>query len=102
MDIKEINNLIQQQFELSPIDFSEPTAINAEMRQALAEAWSKEGFRKYLSNAINKLVVNSATKSINEVDMSARKGGILFLKQFMMICESCYYDYAKLKKITKK
>lgn len=102
MDTKELNNLIQKQFGLEPIDFSEPTEINALMRQALAEAYSKEGFRKYLENAISKLTVNSAYKSDNWESVLVRKGGILFLKQLLDVSKTCYVDYVKIKKIANK
>lgn len=101
MEIKDLNDIIAKQFQASPFEFSEPEKINHEMMQALAEAWSKEGFRKYMQNAINKLILSSAVRSETLVDMASRKGGILFLKQLMQVCESCFHDYNKLKGLKK-
>ncbi len=97
MKIEDLNKIIQEQFKLDPIDFSEPTTTNEEMKQALAEAWAKPGFRMYLDNAINILIKNSAIHSATLEDMAARKGGIVFLTQFRMKCADCFHNFNKKK-----
>ena len=98
----DINEVLRKQFELDPIDFTEPVEISASMRQGLAEAYAKEGFRKYLENGINKLRVNAVEKSDDWESVLVRKGGIKFLKQLLDVSKTCYLDFGKLKKIAKK
>ena len=95
MTLEDINKIIQEQFKLDPIEFKEPTAVNEEMKQALAEAWAKPGFRMYLDNSINILIKNSAVHSATLEDMAARKGGIVFLTQFKARCADCFHNFNK-------
>ena len=97
MKIVDINKIIQEQFKLDPIEFKEPTVINEEMKQALAECWSKPGFRMYLENSINILIKNSAVHSATMEDLAARKGGIIFLTQLRMKCADCFHNFNKKK-----
>lgn len=102
MKVEEINNLIEKLFDLEPIDLSGPTETDSQMRQALAECYSKEGFRRYMDKSINKLTINLATKSDDWEGVIYRRGGIIFLKQLMMFSEKCFKDYSKIKKIIDK
>ena len=49
------------------ITFKKPVALSSEMKESLAHCYQMEGFRKYLENMLNALIVLSAMKSKNEI-----------------------------------
>lgn len=83
-------------------EFTPPIELTAIMRQALAECYSKQGFRDYMDNAINKLTQSAAEKSKNWDEVVYYRGGIEFLKQVRYLSYNCYTDLNKLKKLAKK
>ena len=95
-------DIITKQFKERPLDYADPKEIDAGMRQGLAEAYAKDGFRRYLENAINHLKENAATKSSNWEEVLVRRGGIMFLKQLLDVSHVCYSEYLKINKITQQ
>lgn len=102
MKTEEINKLIEELFELDPVNIQAPSEVNAEMREGLAMAYAQKGFRDYLENATNKLVLNAVVKSDNWEGVLYRRGGIIFLKQLKHVCKDSYDNYLKLKKLANK
>ena len=92
--MEKLNQIIREAFKLAPSDLN-TKEMTSEMRKALAECYAQQGFRDYMDNAINRLIINSAEQTTTLEDLAARKGGIIFMKQMLMTCQKCYNDYTK-------
>jgi len=84
------------------LTFKKPVALSTEMKEALANCYSFEGFRKYLDNMINSLVVLSAMKSKNEVELAEKRGGIEIATKILGQARDCYYLKEKILEMEKK
>lgn len=103
MTHKDINKIIEALQEFDPISFKEiDKEISYEEREGLAHAYANAGYRSYMERTINHLILNSATRSEDEIGMIYRKGGIVFLKQLFSVQKSMFEDYQKINKIRKQ
>lgn len=84
------------------ITFKKPVALSSEMKESLAHCYQMEGFRKYLENMLNALIVLSAMKSKNEIELSNRRGAIEIVEKILGTSKSCWNDYNKIKEMEKR
>ena len=102
MNFKETNALLKILFDTSPHDFNAPRQVTTEMKMSLAQVYAIEGFRKYIENALNKFILNSALQTDNMEALMVRRGRILTLKELLEVSRTCFHDYNKLKEIAQK
>jgi len=84
------------------ITFRKPAALTTEMKDALAKCYAMPGFRSYLENMINSLIVISAMKSENMQELSEYRGSIRQAEKILSQSMACFYDYDKIKKMEKR
>ena len=55
------------------LTFKKPVALSTEMKESLAHCYNMPGFRKYLENMLNSLIVLAATKAKNELEIAENR-----------------------------
>ena len=84
------------------ITFRKPVTLTTEMKESLAKCYAIEGFRKYMENMINSLVVISAMKSETMEELSEYRGAIKQAEKILSQAKTCYYDYQKIEEMRKR
>jgi len=84
------------------VTFKKPTQLSVEMKDALAKCYAMPGFRKYLENMLNALIILAARKARTENELAENRGAIDIVEKIMGTAKVCYYDFNIIKKIKKK
>lgn len=92
METDKITELMEEILNEEPMTiYKEPTnEINSAQNQALAECYAKEGFRKYMENAINLMIKNAAIRKGTDYIDGIRRGKIIALKQLLSVSGKAY------------
>ena len=83
------------------LTFRKPVQMSTEMKDALAHCYNMPGFRKYLENMLNALIILAATKRTTEIEIAENRGAIGIVEKILKTSKSCYYDFEVINKIKK-
>jgi len=83
------------------LTFKKPVALSSEMKESLAHCYNMPGFRKYLENMLNALIILGATKYKTDMEIAENRGAIQAVEKILKTSKVCYYDYETIKKIKK-
>ena len=83
------------------LTFKKPVQLSTEMKESLAHCYSYAGYRKYLENMLNALIILGATKYKEPIEIAENRGAIQVIEKILKVSKTCYYDFEKIKNIKK-
>lgn len=84
------------------LTFKKPASLTADMKESLAHCYAMPGFRNYLTNMVNSLVVLSAMTAQDMNELSEYRGALKYINKILSQSKSCFYDYEKIKEMEKR
>jgi len=88
-------------FDLYPLDLSEPSVINEEMKQGLAEVYANKGYRYYIEHAV-KTANKNMIQMLDAGDMENAKRFANRISTLMQLISKGREQYLNFEKIKSK